>query len=353
MTHSLDLRETHAAPMSLPETRTCPSFHGKVSTLFGIHIVNLALTLLTLGLYHFWAKVKVRKYLFSQTEFASDRFLYHGSGKELSVGFLKAATLFGFPYVALNTVPQLVDLPWWAVMACSSLAVLVPWVFAPIAMIGSRRYRLSRTSWRGIRFSFHGKVRPFLWLTLKGTALTAITLGAYYPYYQTKRQAYLVSYSRFGNRTFSFDGIGAELAPGFVLTPLVTFFTFFIPVVFAYNVNMLFLLLLPFTVAPPWLWFLAKKQRFFWDHTKLGEARFRSTITARAFLNLHAGNLLLLVVTLGFAWPWTTVRTIQFHLNNLSLLGSLDEASIFQESDVAPVTTEGLANLLDSGFEFD
>jgi uncharacterized membrane protein YjgN (DUF898 family) len=324
-----------------------------VSTLFGIHVVNLCLTLLTLGIYHFWAKVKVRKYLFSQTEFAGDRFMYHGSGKELFAGFLKAAVLFGLPYLLLNSTPQYVDLPWWAVMACGSLAVLVPWIFAPVAMIGARRYRLSRTSWRGIRFSFHGKVRPFLWLTMKGTALTAITLGAYYPYYQTKRQEYLVSHSRFGNRSFSFDGIGAELAPGFVLTPLVTFFTFFIPVVFAFNVSMLFLLLVPFTVAPPWLWFLAKKQRYFWDHTKLGEARFRSTMTARAFLNLHAGNVLLLIVTLGFAWPLTTVRTIQFHLNNLSLLGPLDEASISQETDVAPLTSEGLANLLDSGFEFD
>jgi uncharacterized membrane protein YjgN (DUF898 family) len=85
----------------------------------------------------------------------------------------------------------------------------------------------------------------------------------------------------------------------------------------------------------------------------LGKARFRSTVTGRAYLNLHVGNILLLIVTLGFAWPWTTIRTIQFHLNNLSLIGALDEASISQESDAAPLTSEGLANLIDGGFEFD
>ncbi|MDH5667426.1 MAG: YjgN family protein [Nitrospira sp.] len=333
---------------------TRPSFHGRVGTVFGMQIGNMFLTLLTLGVYHFWAKAKVRKYFFSQTELAGDRFMYHGTGKELCIGFLKAGMVFGVPYFALNGLPAYIDLPRWAITVCSVLLVLLPWVFAPIAVIGARRYRMSRISWRGIRFSFHGRVRPFLALMLKGTALTALTLGAYYPYYQTKRQEYLVNHTRLGNRSFNFDGTGAELAPGFVLTPLVTFFAVMIPMFVAYNTgNFRVLLLLPFTVGPVWIWFLAKKQRFFWNHTVFGRVRFQSTMTPRALVNLYVGNFLLLIATLGFAWPWTTVRTLQFHLQNLALVGPLDLHAVLQESGEATVTQEGLANLLDSGFEFD
>jgi uncharacterized membrane protein YjgN (DUF898 family) len=56
---------------------------------------------------------------------------------------------------------------------------------------------------------------------------------------------------------------------------------------------------------------------------------------------------------LGLAWPWTIIRSIKFQLQNLSLIGFLDAETISQEEGKATVTSEGLANLLDSGFELD
>ncbi len=72
-----------------------PSFVGNAGALFGIQLVNLLLTVVTLGIYSFWGKTRVRGYLWSQTEFEGDRFAYHGTGKELLIGWLKAfAILF-------------------------------------------------------------------------------------------------------------------------------------------------------------------------------------------------------------------------------------------------------------------
>jgi uncharacterized membrane protein YjgN (DUF898 family) len=139
-----------------------------------------------------------------------------------------------------------------------------------------------------------------------------------------------------------------------VVAPLITFVAAMIPLGSAYYLNRpTILLLLPFTVTPAWIWFFAKKQRFFWDHTRFGQARFHSTMTPRALLNLKVGNFLLLVITLGLAWPWTIIRSIKFQLQNLSLIGFLDAETISQEEGKATVTSEGLANLLDSGFELD
>lgn len=330
------------------------SFHGIGGSLFGIQIVNVFLTLLTLGLYHFWAKVRVRKYLFSQSECAGDRFAYHGTGRELLVGFLRACIVFGIPYVMLAAGPEFLDFNFWVRVIAQVLAGILLIVFVPVAVASARRYRLSRTSWRGIRFSFRGRTWEFLILSLKGVLLTALTLGAYYPYFQTQRQAFLTSHSYFGTQRFHFEGHGSALAPSFVLTFLLTPLAAGLPFVLMQTSKSAWsLLFLPFTLGPLWIWFIAKKQRYFWDHTSFGTGRFRSTVTWRRLLNLQVANLFLLVLTLGFGWPWVTVRNARFQLDNLSFVGSVDLDQVQQEAQQAATTGEGLANLLDTGFDLD
>ena len=65
------------------------AFRGSGGELFKITIVNFLLTIVTLGIYYFWGRTRVRQYIYSQTEFEGDRFVYHGTGKELLIGWLK------------------------------------------------------------------------------------------------------------------------------------------------------------------------------------------------------------------------------------------------------------------------
>jgi uncharacterized membrane protein YjgN (DUF898 family) len=69
-------------------------------------------------------------------------------------------------------------------------------------------------------------------------------------------------------------------------------------------------------------------------------------------LLLSLGNVLLLIVTLGFGWPWVVVRNARFALRYLTLEGPLDLAAIHQEAQAASATGEGLAGILDAGFDF-
>lgn len=308
-----------------------PSFHGTGGSLFGIHIVNIFLTIVTLGVYYFWGKVRVRSYLLSQTEFEGDRFAYHGTGKELLIGWLKAALVFGVTLGLLIVVPDLLGVGVVLKAVAAVLAYSIILLFVPVAMVGARRYRLSRTSWRGVRFSFRGRVVDFIKLFVGGALLTGITLGLYYPIFETRRHAFMVSHSYFGNRKFHFDGQGRDLFGSYVLALLLT---------------------LP-TLGLYWFWFLAKKQRYFWDHTSFATARFHSTVTGGRLLLLSLGNLLLLVVTLGLGWPWVVVRNIRFAFQYLTLEGPLDLAGIQQEAQVAFATGEGLASLLDLDTGFD
>src|SRR6266498_5425145 len=313
-----------------PDVVRRPSFHGSGGTLLGIHVVNVLLILVTLGVYYFWAKTRVRRYLFSQTQFEADRFAYHGTAKELLLGFLKAFVVFLFPIIVLLGVRDWPGVDANIKAVAASLASILFFIFTPVAVVGSRRYRLSRTSWRGIRFSFRGKAWHFIRIFIKGYFLTGLTFGLYFPVYLTRRQAFMVSNSYFGNERFDFDGRGRELFRAFVLAILLT---------------------LP-TLGLCWIWFLARKRRFFWDHTRFGPAaRFRSTVTGGALLGLYVVNRLLLLLTLGLAWPWVRVRSIRFAFRYLALEGPVDFERIQQQAQLASATGEGLAGFLDTGFD--
>ncbi|MEW6681645.1 MAG: DUF898 family protein [Nitrospirota bacterium] len=300
------------------------TFFGSGGTLFGIHVVNVFRTLITLGVYHFWGKVRVRAFLLSQSEFEGDRFAYHGTGKELLIGFLKGGLVFGTIMALFNSVPFLPGgVPVQAGVMIGAYALLL--MLIPIAMVGARRYRLSRISWRNIRFSFQGRAKAFIPIFAGGLLLTGLTLGFYYPFWATARQAFMVSHSHFGNQAFGFDGRGRALFLPFLLALLLT-----IP-----------------TLGLSWVWFAARRQRYWWDHTSFGAARFRSTVTGWRLLRLHAGNLLLLVLTLGLGWAWVTVWRARFEFDNLALDGALDLAAIHQDARDASATGEGLDLLLD------
>ena len=332
------------------------AFHGMGGTLLGMHVVNVCLTLITLGGYHFWAKAKIRRYLFSHTSFAGDRFAYHGTGKELYQGFLKAMLVFGIPYFSLSAAHTFLELPQWIDVLLQAMAGLVFFLYVPVAIVNARRYRCTRTSWRGIRFSFRGRTLDFLKLYFRGWFFTILTLGTYYPYFQTQRQAFLHSHTYFGNQRFRFTGHGSGVMLPFAVTLLTTYAVLAL-CGFALAAQLtnagLTLLLIPCVLGPMWIWLLGQKQRYFWNHTSFGDARFSSDITWQRLLTLYLGNLGLLLATLGWAWPWVTVRNARFFIGTLSLQGPVDLDRVAQETTESSVTGEGLSNLLDTGFDMD
>jgi uncharacterized membrane protein YjgN (DUF898 family) len=331
------------------------TFHGAGGTLLGIHIVNILLILVTLGVYYCWAKTRVRRYLFSETAFEGDRFGYHGTGKELLMGFLRAFVVFFLPIIVLSIVRDQLDVDPRIKTAAALLISALFLFFIPVAMVGSRRYRLSRTSWRGIRFSFRGKAWRFIPIFVKGYLFSLLTFGLYHPFYLTRRQEFMVSNAYFGNERFGFDGRGWELFRSFMLSILPTVAILVVGWIargagHPWIGNVCIVLTLP-ALGLCWIWYLARKRRFFWDHTYFGQARFRSTVAGGALLGLYVVNALLLVSTLGLAWPWIQVRNIRFAFRYLSVDGPLELERIQQQAQFASATGEGLAGFLDTGFD--
>jgi uncharacterized membrane protein YjgN (DUF898 family) len=270
----------------------------------------------------------VRAYLLGETELEGDRLAYHGTGRELFVGFLKGVAVLFVPVALLSIVPQLYGFPGEVTRSLAMLLWLAGLLLVPVAMVGARRYRLSRTSWRGIRFSFRGPASQFVGIFVVGTILTSLTLGLYYPVFVTKRQAFMMAHSYFGSRKFDFDGRGRDLIRPFLV---------------------MVLLFLP-TLGLAWFWFSARRQRYFTGHTRFGATRFQSEVTGGRLAWLTLSNLVVLVATVGLAWPWTVVRGLRFTLRYTTLQGPLDVADVRQDPRAATATGEGLAGLLDADF---
>jgi uncharacterized membrane protein YjgN (DUF898 family) len=240
-------------------------------------------------------------------------------------------------------------------------------------MVGARRYRLSRTSWRGVRFSFRGPAVEFLRIFIVGSLLSLLTLGLYYPFFEAQRYRFMTVNAYFGSRRFGFDGRSQDLFVLYLLGVLIGGVTlvvtsvvlFAIATLLAAAASALFgdsrlgafpaylgpLPLFLLTLGAVWAWFSAKKQRYLWDHSVFGDARFRSTVTGRALFRLRLVNLVLLVLTLGLAWPWVTVRSARFAFRYLTLAGPLDLETIQQEAQEATAMGEGLSGFLDVGFD--
>jgi uncharacterized membrane protein YjgN (DUF898 family) len=299
------------------------TFHGAAGTLFGIYVVNVLLTIATLGFYRFWGKVRVRSFMLSQTSFEGDRFAYHGTGKELLLGFLKVVVFVGAPITALSIGAELTQNQMVELATQGFISVLV-FLFLPVAMVGARRYRLSRMSWRGIRFSFRGRAWDFVKIFVIGAILSILTLTLYYPFFLVRQQRFMISHSHFGRRGFVFAGRGRDLLGAYALA----------------------LVLVPVTLGLSWFWFQAKQTRYFWEHTAFETARFRATVTGRQLMNLTIGNFLVLLITLGLAWPWVVVRNTRFAFSYLTVEGPLDLDGIVQEPQAATATGDALSSLL-------
>jgi uncharacterized membrane protein YjgN (DUF898 family) len=306
------------------------SFAGRGGTLLGIYLLNMVGVVFTLGVYTFWAKVRVRRYLFGQLEVAGERLEYHGLGGELLRGALKAALVFGLPLTIVRTLPRLIDIGVGGALVTWILSTLFIGLFLPVARVGARRYRLSRTSWRGIRFSFRGQPAPYVRIFLQGWCLTILTLGMYYPVYAVRSHAYMVAHSTFGSATFDFDGDGTDLLLDWVYALLLTLPTF----------------------GFVWFWFGARRSHYLWAHTTLAGARFDFPISGGELMRLRLGNAALLLLSLGVAYPWTVVRNARFTCARLSLDGNLDLTAIRAASTLADATGEGVLGLLEADLDW-
>lgn len=305
------------------------AFHGEGMELFKIQAVNSYLNFLTSGIYHFWAKTNIRRYLLASMSFAGDSFSYHGTGKELIRGYFKLLGYF-FVAIVILIVVMIVLEDEIAEAVAKLLGAAAMGLAVPPFMVGAWRYRLSRTSWRGIRFFFDGARADAFALYLKGWVFCALTLGLYLPFFQMEKQEFWRNHSRFGDMKFSFNGNGGDLFRDFIITVA---------------------LMVP-TLSLAWYWYKAKMQSYIWSHTQFAGGTFRFTATPKEWALLNSGNTFLLIITLGLALSWVRVRNQKFFADHLFLSGAKGLEQAVQRMQAAGVMGEDMLDSLDISLDF-
>jgi uncharacterized membrane protein YjgN (DUF898 family) len=197
-----------AAMVSEPApSRGIVRFVGEERTYWRLMIRGSILLLLSLGIYRFWLATDQRRFLWSNTELAGQSFEYNGTAVELLLGFLIAIAII----VPLNAAALLIafQLETWEL--ASVLAFVQFAMFGPFAIYRARRYRLTRTVFRGIRFHQTGSALRYAIYVMLWWIAIALSLGLAYPWAQASLERYKMGHTYYGDLRGSFEGAGWRL----------------------------------------------------------------------------------------------------------------------------------------------
>ena len=250
------------------------------------------LELVTLGFYRFWLVTDIRRHLWSNTVIDGDAAEYTGRGRELLIGFLIALAILMPIYLGYFLIS--IEAEHLQAMASIPL-VLSFYVFGQFAIYRARRYRLTRTVWRGVRFWMDGSG----WLYALHASLWAVlaiaTLGLALPWRTAALERYKLEHSWYGDLQGRFEGRGWDLFKRiwwlWLVSPL-AILIFPIPFFFAYY------------KAVEWQWWLSG--------IRFGEVTVES--------NLESGALQ------GFYWKvigWSMLLSMGFGFVVGSLAGTV------------------------------
>jgi uncharacterized membrane protein YjgN (DUF898 family) len=170
-------------------------FTGSGGEYFGIWFANVFFTVITLGIYSAWAKVRNMRYFYRNTSLDGAHFDYHAEPLAILKGRLLAVALF----VIYTIVSQLHVAA--MLVATALLLIAIPWV-----IVRALKFRFTNTSYRNVRMGFDGAYLGVLKEFILLPVLVVPTLGLLWPYIKYRQSRYLVANLRYGTEKFVFHG---------------------------------------------------------------------------------------------------------------------------------------------------
>ena len=276
-------------------------FTGQAGEYFRIWIVNVCLSIVTLGIYSAWAKVRRKRYFYGNTLLKDSAFEYLADPKAILKG--RIVVVAGFVvYSMAGKINPLAGLA----MALVFLGVL-PWL-----IVRASRFNAVNSAHRNVRFDFRAGYWEMVRLLVLPIVLVPLTLGLLYPYYAFCKRRFFLGHSFYGTAPFAFDATyGAYLRV--YLKAVLMFGVFLAGSVVTLGVGAL----------PLYIWFAAYRDgavaRLTWKSTRLGGLRFDCGWRTGGLFKLYFGNSLGVIFSAGLLAPWAAVRTARYQLERISL----------------------------------
>ena len=276
-------------------------FTGQAGEYFRIWIVNLCLSVVTLGIYSAWAKVRRKRYFYGSTLLDGAAFEYLGN----PVAILKGRLIVLAALVAYGLLDKIHILVSIALLI--AIATVLPWVIQRALQFNARN-----STHRNVRFGFSGSKMDIFGLLLIGGLLIPLTLGLAYPYYISRKRRLFVDNSSYGDQRFSFSATTGDYYMASMKLSL-AFVGFLIGSIVTVGIGL----------VPLYVWLRAYAEvtfaRVAWRNTTLGDIRFDCGWSVGALFGLYFVNALGVLVSFGLLVPWAVVRTARYKLERITL----------------------------------
>ncbi len=334
-------------------------FRGSAREYFRIWIVNLCLTLLTLGIFSAWAKVRKKRYVYSHTTLGGTSFQYLGQPIPILKGRVIAAIGFLAYYTSSHLITSL--LPY--ILAAGLVAA--PWVIVRSAAFNARYSAFRNMTFHfdagyldalkvlyawgilpalviGIMFNWTGK--PVI------LGITSAVFGFSYPWWIRRLKKFIIERTSYGGKKGTFFATGGQFfriyfISGLIMIAVLIPSVFLMAKLFAPTTKSW---LSPYLIVAPtyagyvlgFAYIQARSGNLVWNHTRLGPLRFQSTLRCWDLIGLYVTNALGIVASLGLLIPWAVMRTVKYRADKMRVLQE-GEVTEFQGSDMSSVAAVG------------
>lgn len=335
-----------------PEMRYPVEFSATGWEYFRIWIVNLALTIVTLGIYSAWATVRKRRYFYGHTRIDGEGFEYRANPVAILKGRLIAFALFAVFY-GVGHINPLYQLFLWL-----PLLAVAPWL-----IVRSLAFNAYNSAYRNVRLHFDGTYRECVKILVGFFFLMIVTLGLAFPFFKRRLARFVAEHHSYGTTRFALGEAFARafirpyfvaLGLGFLLTlamvgvfvaagimakgapspqgPAAAFAVLFPAVILLFYVGMFLL----------FAYVKARATNALWNNLSVGPVRFECAMRARALLWLFFSNALMVVFTVGLATPWAVVRMARYRASKTAAIaaGPLDSYVQAESRQVSAVGEE-------------
>jgi uncharacterized membrane protein YjgN (DUF898 family) len=354
------------------------TWQGSPWSLAGLGLFNFLLGLVTFGIYSFWGRTEVRRRIWSSVRLNGEPFEYTGTGKELFIGFLVVFAVLLLPVTLFGFALYILAGPLIAITAIYIIAYVVfPYLFG-VAIYRARRYRLSRTRWRGIRGALVGNDWTWGWGYFWTAVVSILAGGWLQPWRTNYLYRNMTKDTRFGDRAFSYKGRAGPLYPPFALAWVggIIAMIGMIGGIMGYLYlagklpipdgeggvtqpppttlvdNMVFVLIVMAMAVFFSLfvgWYHARVANVLTGGTTYEGLRFKADVKGGGMIWLLISNYLMTALSLGILKPVADARYAKFLIDRTTIEGTVDFAAIAQSQAALDKRGEGLA----SAFELD
>ena len=321
------------------QTRIIPlEFRGDGFEFFKIWIVNILLTILTLGIYSAWAKVRTNRYFYSNLYLDNRSFRYLASPIAILVGRIIAIVFLVTYIVSVELLPG----PGLAVALILTLVM-------PYLIVRSIAFNHRMSAYRNIQFRFHGTYGEAVMALLVWPLLGMLTLGILYPLALLRVNQFIVNNSAYGTSRLTFNATYRQYA--------ILVFSF----IGANGLGLLVGWSVPLAVVEQailsvvifgliFVWFTANATNLYYNSTSLGDNHFDADLETVGLLKVYTVNLVLIIVTLGLYLPAAKVRLARYKAGHIRFVAvaSIDDFVAAEQEQVS-----ALAEEMGEAFDFD